>query len=143
MYDTDNSTLSVAALGSTAVAAPRRNRRPAIVSAIAAINFAIALYLALAFVLLVVTSDYGESPFTWELWLVAGHAVINVVIGVGLWTLKNWARFAAVLLYLVSIGLELFAAAAGGPELATVVQVAISVAFIVILTRPNVAAAFR
>jgi hypothetical protein len=120
----------------------RLPRRPLAVTIIAGVNFGLAAFYIIVFMLNLLASIYRNSEISLDVWLLPVDAIINVIIGTGLWMLRNWARVTAIVLYSVGFVLDLCIYVYGESGISTLVQVVSSVIFIAVLLRRDVEVAF-
>jgi len=117
-------------------------QRPLAVTIIVGVNFGLATFFIIVFVLNLLASVYRNTEISLDVWLLPVNAIINVVIGIGLWKLRNWARVTAIVLYSIGLVLELCLYVYWETSIPTLVQVVSAVIFIAVLRRRDVEVAF-
>jgi uncharacterized membrane protein (DUF2068 family) len=131
-------------------------QRPAGVSVVAIWQYIVAFFLGVITVLLFFAGSLLSNAFAENEAALAGGVLVVfgiilllfvalfIALGIGLWRMRSWAHITTMIVYSLSIALNLFGALGGnGIEGSSVVGLLIAIAIVVYLALPATRAAFR
>lgn len=125
--------------GGTERAQPAQRSRPVGISVLAVLNVIGAVVVGVA--ALAVGSEVGDPAAAGAAGAVLGlAAVLSLVVAVGLWKLRNWARITALVLYSLSVVSGLASLILGDPS--GVFQMLVAGGIVTYLCRARVREAF-
>jgi len=114
-------------------------RRPIGLTIIAVLNFIGAVLYIVSFVFAL----FDNVPDNAALYIVPVQAALQVLIGIWLLQLNRWGRILALVLYSLTVVLDISSAFSGDIQPGTFVNLVVAVIVIWYLLRPQVAEAFK